>query len=211
MVQPDRHMRILGLDPGTRVVGYGIIDLRNQQITGVAAGVWRLDATQQIAHRLAQLAVEVRQAVVTYKPTHLSLELAFVAENVRSALYLGQSRGVVLAEAHLGGLAIHEISATSAKKMLTGYGRADKGTVAHMVSSLLKIDVASLPFDATDALCLAYALAIKTSRMSATSVSTSVELPSENQKTVAEWDASHRNRKKGNGKARAAWEKLLLR
>lgn len=206
----DTHMRILGLDPGTRVVGYGVIDLKNRQIVGVAAGVWRLDAKEQIAHRLAQLAVEFRQAVRLYQPTHLSIELAFLAENVRSALYLGQSRGVVLSEAHQHGLFINEVSATSAKKMLTGYGRADKSMVAHMVSQILKLDVSSLPFDATDALCLAYALAIQTSRMGGqASTLDNSSHGSIKTEMLKQWEASNKTRRQGKGKLRESWERHL--
>lgn len=201
-------MRILGLDPGTRVVGYGVIDVVDNKIVGIAAGVWRLDAKQHIAYRLAQLAVELRKTIESYRPTHLSLELAFLAENVRSALYLGQSRGVVLSESHQMGLLIHEISATSAKKMLTGYGRADKTTVSQMVSKILKLDVASLPHDATDALCIAYALAVKVNQTQMTLVT---ELSTQQQELLKEWGDSNRLKRKGRKSDKDAWARALAR
>ena len=157
-------MRILGIDPGTRVAGYGIVDFchdGNIPIRGVAAGAWRLDASLPLAARLGQLAIEFRRVLDVYSPQILCLELAFMGENARSALFLGHARGVVLAEAHLHGLVIHEISATSAKKMITNFGRADKHLVAQTLSGLLGLSFEKLPYDASDALGIAYAQALR--------------------------------------------------
>ena len=157
-------MRILGIDPGTRVAGYGIVDLSadgKSTIVGVAAGAWRLDAKLPLSARLGQLAIEFRRVLDAYSPQILCLELAFMGENARSALFLGHARGVVMAEAHLRGLVIHEISATSAKKMITNYGRADKHLVAQTLSGLLGLSFEKLPYDASDALGIAYAQALR--------------------------------------------------
>lgn len=156
-------MRIIGIDPGTRLAGYGVIDLKEQghRPQAVAAGAWKLKAEQDLPARLARLAIEFRKVVELYRPTHLCIELSFLAENPRTALFLGHARGVVLSEAHQFGLNITEISATSAKKIITGNGRADKVTVAKMMSSLLGFTLEKLPFDATDALAIAYADAMR--------------------------------------------------
>lgn len=156
-------MRIIGIDPGTRQAGYGVIDFENQsyKFQAVAAGAWKLKAEQDLPARLARLAIELRKVLALYKPTHLCIELSFLADNPRTALFLGHARGVVLSEAHQFGLNISEISATSAKKIITGNGRADKVTVAKMMSSLLGFSLEKLPFDATDALAIAYADAMR--------------------------------------------------
>lgn len=155
-------MRILGIDPGTRMAGYGIIELSEYgKLTAIAAGAWNLNANQELASRLATLAIEFRRVVEAYRPTHLCVELSFLAENPRTALYLGHARGVVLSEAHQSGLTISEISATSAKKIISGNGRCDKESIAKIMSSLLGFQLNILPHDATDALAIACADAIR--------------------------------------------------
>lgn len=154
-------MRVVGIDPGTRLAGYGIVDSQNRNIKGVCAGAWKLGVEgAPLAARLALLLVEFRRLLDVYEPTHLSLELAFVGANVRSALFLGHARGVILAEAHLRGLMIHEISATAVKKAIVSNGRADKSTLAEVLSRLLGVSFQGLPLDASDALGIAYAGAI---------------------------------------------------
>ena len=100
-------MRIIGIDPGTRVAGYGIIDFNlHSSPVPIAAGAWKLDSLcdenkkSSLASRLATLALELRQILNLYKPTHLCLELSFLADNPKTALYLGHARGVVLSEAY---------------------------------------------------------------------------------------------------------------
>jgi crossover junction endodeoxyribonuclease RuvC len=150
-------MRILGIDPGTRLAGYGVLDLVDGRFSAVAAGVWRLPAAGPLHVRLAQLHIEFLRVVDAFQPCTLCLELAFVAENPRSALSLGHARGVILAAAHISGVSVHEMSATAAKKAVAGQGRADKTQVSLALSKLLKIEFANLPLDASDALSLAYA------------------------------------------------------
>ncbi len=161
-------MRIIGIDPGTRIAGYGIIDLTPRFAPiAVAAGAWKLETVKNeekkypLPARLAALAIELRRVLEMYKPTHLCVELSFLAENPKTALFLGHARGVILSEAYQHNLVITEISATSAKKMIAGNGRADKLVVAKMMSKLLGFSMEKLPFDATDALAIAYADALR--------------------------------------------------
>lgn len=158
----EMNVRILGIDPGTRIAGYGIVDLPNVgTMKAVAAGAWKLEANKELACRLATLAIEFRRVLEVYQPTHMCLELSFLAENPRTALFLGHARGVILSEAHQSGLGISEISATSAKKIISGNGRADKSAIAKIMSSMLGFQLDVLPFDATDALAIACADAIR--------------------------------------------------
>ena len=166
-------MRILGIDPGTRFAGYGLIDLNAGQFKPIAAGVWRLPAERPLCVRLGQLHLELLRLIDGYRPETLCLELAFVADNPRSALSLGHARGVILAGAHLAGLEVHEMSATAAKKSITGFGRADKSQVALSLQRLLGVDTASLPLDASDALALAYAHGLREMQRDAGSASSS--------------------------------------
>ncbi|MFZ9520387.1 MAG: crossover junction endodeoxyribonuclease RuvC [Silvanigrellaceae bacterium] len=155
-------LRILGIDPGTRIAGYGVVDLHpDGRITGVSAGVWRFDADLPLAARLASLATEFARVVGIYSPQGVCVEQAFVAQNIRSALFLGHARGVVLAHAHQSGLAVHELSPTAVKKAVLAHGRSSKESIAHALSQILKVSFENLPHDASDALAVAYAHALK--------------------------------------------------
>ncbi|WP_186645339.1 crossover junction endodeoxyribonuclease RuvC [Fluviispira vulneris] len=155
-------MRIIGIDPGTRIAGYGVVDLSEQKsLKAIAAGAWKLDVQKELPPRLATLAIEFRRVVEVYKPSHMCLELSFLADNPRTALFLGHARGVILSEAHQLGLVISEISATSAKKIISGNGRAEKAAIAKIMSSMLGFNFDKLPFDATDALAIACADAMR--------------------------------------------------
>ena len=153
-------MRILGIDPGTRVAGYGLVDVEGGRIRAVAAGVWRLDARLEMHERLARLSLEFCRVVDAYDPKILCLEMAFVAINVRSALSLGLARGVVLSQASLRGLEVNEISASAAKKAVLGGGAA-KEHVALALEGLLGVRFDALPMDASDALAIAYAQGLR--------------------------------------------------
>lgn len=158
-------LRILGIDPGTRVAGYGIVDLfPDGRIAGVCAGVWRFDAELPLAARLSSLATELVRIVELYSPHSVCVEQAFVAQNIRSALFLGHARGVVLALAHQRGVAVHELSPTAVKKAVLAHGRSSKESVARALSQILKVSFENLPFDASDALAVAYAHALREKR-----------------------------------------------
>lgn len=179
-------MRILGIDPGTCIAGYGIIDLLDfGTMKAVAAGAWNLEAKQNLASRLASLAIEFRRVVESYKPTHMCLELSFLAENPKTALYLGHARGVILSEAHQHGLIISEISATSAKKIVSGKGRADKVSIAKVMSAILGFQLDQLPFDATDALAIACADAIRIQKQNINL--NSIERKDSNYNIILQW------------------------
>lgn len=152
----------VGIDPGTRVAGYGIIvHDPGRPLAALAAGAWKLSTKQPLWERLADLAASFRQLLETYQPTHMCLEASFVAMNPRSAMHLGHARGVFLSEASLGGLVVSELSATSVKKTIAGHGRACKEDLAKTLSQCLGLGVHSLPLDATDALAVAYAAALR--------------------------------------------------
>lgn len=188
-------MRILGIDPGTRMAGYGIIEINSYgSLSAIAAGAWDLNANKELSSRLATLAIEFRRVVEVYSPTHLCVELSFLAENPRTALYLGHARGVILSEAHQSGLKISEISATSAKKIISGNGRCDKTSIAKIMSSLLGFQLNILPHDATDALAIACADAMRMKESCFTSSPVDLE-NSVNNKIIAEWKKSKRVKK----------------
>ncbi len=145
--------RILGVDPGSRFTGYGIIDTDRGQSRMVACG--RIKAGDgDIGPRLVAIDSELAAIVREYAPIETAFEEVFVDRNVRSALMLGQARGVALCVAARAQLPIAEYAPAQVKMALTGSGRADKEQIQHMVKLLLKLQ-GKLVADAADALAVA--------------------------------------------------------
>lgn len=145
---------VLGIDPGTRVLGFGALLAADDGPRLLAAGVLRAPAQWSPSERLGRLHEGVEHIIANLRPRVVAVETAFVAGNVKSALRIGEGRGLVLALAARAGAAVLEYSPASVKKCVVGNGAASKPQVARMVSSLLRTEV-SLPDDATDALALA--------------------------------------------------------
>jgi len=144
---------LLGIDPGSRRTGYGVIDASSAQPTYVASGFIRIDA-EDLAQRLAQVYAGVAELIATYRPAEFAIERVFVAKNADSALKLGQARGSAIVCAANHGLQVHEYAATLVKQVVTGNGGADKPAVQRMVMATLKLN--GLPqADAADALAIA--------------------------------------------------------
>jgi crossover junction endodeoxyribonuclease RuvC len=148
---------VLGIDPGTRAMGYGALVVAPDGPRLVACGVLRPRARDAIAWRLAHLQEELEGLLASLRPSALALEGAFHAKNVRAALRLGEARGVVLATAARRGIPVHEFAPAAAKKAVLGHGGASKTQVARMVAILLGSEPLDVPSDATDALALAFA------------------------------------------------------
>lgn len=147
-------MRILGIDPGTRVTGYGLIDMERGKPRSVAAGVLRAP-DREMAERLGVIQDELRALIAAHAPAVMAVERVFVGRNVNSALMLGQARGVALACAGSAGIAVSEYSASQIKQAVVGTGRARKEQVRHMVGILLGMDLQDQALDCTDALAVA--------------------------------------------------------
>jgi len=151
-------MRILGVDPGSRALGYGIIDFgggtAGARLKAVAHGTLRPPAGEDLAVRLAALQKGLLAVLKEYEPEAASVESAFVAVNPRSALILGHARGVVLASLASVGLSVAEYTPSQVKSAVAGTGRADKKQVQSMVQVLLKLDRPPAQ-DAADALAAA--------------------------------------------------------
>ncbi|MEQ1440757.1 crossover junction endodeoxyribonuclease RuvC [Fontimonas sp. SYSU GA230001] len=145
--------RILGIDPGSRYTGYGIIDHQRGQARLVAAG--RIAAGDgDVAARLVKIDAELSGLLREYPSDEAAFEDVFVKNNVRSALVLGQARGVALCAVARAGVPVAEYAPAQIKMALTGTGRAEKEQVQHMVRILLNLQ-ARIPADAADALAVA--------------------------------------------------------
>jgi crossover junction endodeoxyribonuclease RuvC len=147
-------IRILGIDPGLRHTGWGLIDQCGSRLGYVACGSIRTETGVDLAERLALIHRELARLIEEREPQEGAVEETFVNRDPQSALKLGQARGVALAALALGGLRVAEYSANLIKKTVVGAGHAEKEQVAMMVRMLLPSSEARTP-DAADALAVA--------------------------------------------------------
>ncbi len=150
-------MRILGVDPGSSVTGFGVIERAGSGRRGfvhVAHGTLRTPRGASLPERLESIRSRLCDVVAEHRPDIAVVERVFVHANVRSALVLGQARGVVLAAMAAGGIEVEEVAPREVKKAVTGTGDADKAQVKQMVARLLGLE-REPPSDAADALALA--------------------------------------------------------
>ena len=148
-------MRILGIDPGSHVTGYGVVDRDGARLIHVAHGTLRSRRGEPMPRRLAALAAGLRCVIATHRPDVAVVERVFVAASPRSALALGQARGVALLAMANAELEIHEYTPLEVKQAVVGYGRATKVQVQEMVKVLLGLDSVPQPDDAADAIAVA--------------------------------------------------------
>jgi len=145
--------RILGIDPGSRFTGYGIVDLDGDQIRWVASGCIKIKA-DDLAHKLRIIAQGLNEILDAHQPDESAIEQVFLHRNVDSALKLGQARGAAISTVALRGLAVSEYSPSQIKKSVVGKGNAAKEQVQHMMKALLCLS--RIPQeDAADALAVA--------------------------------------------------------
>jgi len=148
-------MIILGVDPGTGVTGYGVLESDGTQHRFLDCGVFRLPVRRGLAERLGYLAGELRRVISNSGAQALALEDLFFAVNVKSALHLAHARGVIMLCATEGNIPVFEYSPLEVKSAVTGYGRAEKQQVQEMVRVILRLESPPSPFDAADALAVA--------------------------------------------------------
>lgn len=148
-------MRILGIDPGTGILGFGVIDIQSRKARLVDAGVIRTPVKEDDAVRLLTIYEELSDIIAATKPTVMSVEKLFFSRNVTTAMTVSQARGVILLCAKQAGLEIHEYTPMQIKQAITGYGKADKRQMQEMVKTILGLNAVPKPDDAADALAAA--------------------------------------------------------
>ena len=148
-------MRILGIDPGTGILGFGVIDVVKGQPVLVDAGVIRTPVHEDDAVRLLTIYDELSEVIKLTKPTVMSVERLFFARNVTTAMTVSQARGVVLLCGMQAGMTIAEYTPMQIKQALTGYGKAEKKQIQEMVRVILQLKEIPKPDDAADALAAA--------------------------------------------------------
>jgi crossover junction endodeoxyribonuclease RuvC len=148
-------MRVLGIDPGTAITGYGVVEEVNGELKAQAFGVIRTEAGQPLPARLQSIYKEVKELATEWEPAGAAVEELFFSKNVRTAMSVGQARGVALLALADAGMDVAEYTPLVIKQAVTGYGSADKAQVQEMVRLLLGLKETPRPDDAADALAVA--------------------------------------------------------
>ncbi|WP_431189990.1 crossover junction endodeoxyribonuclease RuvC [Desulfurivibrio dismutans] len=146
--------RILGVDPGSRITGYGVIEQDGPRLRFISCGVLRVERYGSLAERIYRVHQGLGEVIMTHRPGKMAVEDVFVAGNPKAALKLGHARGVILLAAMQHGLPLAEFTPMMVKQAVAGYGRASKEQVQRMVRALLNLS-ASPSEDAADALAVA--------------------------------------------------------
>jgi crossover junction endodeoxyribonuclease RuvC len=149
-------MRVLGIDCGTEYTGYGIVELfSDDRLVCIVCGAIKVSPRDPMPARLSRISIGLQELISRHRPDRVAIEDVFYAANVKSALKLGQVRGVAMLAAASAGLEVAEYSPLSIKSAVVGYGRAEKHQVQQMVTRLLNLDQIPEPADAADALAIA--------------------------------------------------------
>jgi crossover junction endodeoxyribonuclease RuvC len=148
-------MKALGIDPGTATTGYGILELEEDCIKVIEYGCIKTSSKEEPHERLTKICKDIKKILSKHKPTCVAIERLFFGANTKTAMAVGQARGVILLAASQAGVEIAEYTPLQVKIALTGYGRADKNQMQQMVKRLLKLDRIPKPDDAADALAIA--------------------------------------------------------
>src|SRR5580692_177473 len=149
-------MRVLGIDCGGEYTGYGVVEmLSGARLVCLTSGAIKLSPREALPRRLSRIYMQLGAIISEHQPDEVSIEAVFYALNVKSALNLGQVRGVAMLAAASAGLEVSEYSPLTIKSSVVGYGRAEKQQVQHMVTRLLELAAPPEPFDASDALAIA--------------------------------------------------------
>ncbi|MGL4629309.1 crossover junction endodeoxyribonuclease RuvC [Cetobacterium sp.] len=148
-------MRILGIDPGTAIVGYSIVDYKENKIVLIKYGCIFTDKNLAMEDRLLQIFDELEEIIDLYSPQFMAIEELFFFKNNKTVISVGQARGVIVLAGKRKNLQIENYTPLQVKMGITGYGKADKKQVQLMVQKILKLDEIPKPDDAADAIAVA--------------------------------------------------------
>ncbi len=148
-------MRILGIDPGYAIVGYGVVDYDKNRFSTVGFGAITTKANTPFEERLNVIYNDMLEIIDKYKPQELAIEKLYFNTNTTTAIDVAQARGVIVLAAHQRGVKVNQYTPLQVKQAITGYGRAEKHQVMEMVKSFLNLKAVPKPDDTADALALA--------------------------------------------------------
>lgn len=155
MAENSENYRVLGVDPGTNILGYAVLEVRGTELLALDLGVIYLKKVEDHPNRLKRIFERLQAIIEHYQPKAMAIEAPFYGKNPQSMLKLGRAQGVAIAAAITKGLEIAEYSPKSIKQSVTGNGNAAKEQVAAMLVRTLKVDLEGQYLDATDALAAA--------------------------------------------------------
>ena len=150
----EKIKRVIGVDPGLIITGFGILDYKGGQIRTVAFGTIKPPAKESLPNRLEYLNSHMTELLEKFEPNAFAIEDTFFSQNVKSALLLGQARGVLLLAAASKGIPSMDYAPRKVKQSVVGNGAADKTQVQYMVQQILKMDDPPKPLDVSDALAI---------------------------------------------------------
>ncbi len=148
-------MRILGIDPGYAIIGWGVLNYERGRFTPVAFGAVTTDAGTPFVERLQQIYTELSAVIATYSPETMAIEKLYFQNNQKTAIEVAEARGVILLAAQNAGVPIFEYTPLQVKSAVTGYGQAQKPQVMEMTRRLLRLEKVPKPDDTADALAIA--------------------------------------------------------
>lgn len=157
-------MRILGIDPGYGIVGYGVVEKSGNKISYVSHGAIVTGKAERFDERLEHVYRGVLEVITQYRPDLVAVESIYFYKNVKTAIYVGEARGVILLAVRHSNLPVVEFTPHQVKLAITGYGRADKQQIQKVIKILLKLDEIPKPDDAADALAIAWCAAVQATR-----------------------------------------------
>ena len=148
-------MRIIGIDPGYAIIGYGIVDFDGLSFTTVNCGAITTPSDISFPERLKTISSDITLLLERFKPDHMAIEKLYFNTNTTTAIDVAHARGVILLAAQNAGVGIYEYTPLQVKQSITGYGRAEKHQVMEMVKNFLSLKAVPKPDDTADALALA--------------------------------------------------------
>ena len=148
-------MRILGIDPGIAIVGFGVVDTAKNKQTLVSCGVITTPAGTSLSSRLDRIYRDMNELISTFHPDAMAVEELFFNTNITTGIAVAQGRGIILLSAYEAGVPIFEYTPLQVKQAVVGYGRAEKKQVIDMVRRILNMKIAPKPDDAADAVAIA--------------------------------------------------------
>lgn len=148
-------MRILGIDPGVAIVGFGVVDSDKGKNRLVKCGVITTPAHTQLSSRLNSIYLDLMELIATFKPEAIAIEELFFNTNITTGISVAQARGVILLACYQSGVPVYEYTPLQVKQAVCGYGRAEKKQVMDMVKRILNLQDVPRPDDAADAVAIA--------------------------------------------------------
>ena len=159
-------MKIIGVDPGTIITGFGIVEYNNKEVKFIDAGIIKTPAVKALAPRIEKIYDELDRLIKLHKPDEFAIETAFYGKNIQSTMKIGYARGVAMLAAVHNKINIAEYSPREIKKSVVGKGAASKEQVQFMINKLMQISKLKMKFDESDALAVAVCHAFKSSSAS---------------------------------------------